>query len=634
VVSSFSSIGVDVFNFPQGRTNNTYQLADTLIYTRQRHNLTLGFDVRRTELNSFLDRNFRPLAVFNGAQDIAPLLGRTPISPYGYYLGRDYLAAGAPTGFFQTLARGAADSTIGLRYWQNNLFLSDQIRLRPNFTLTLGVRYELNTVPRDVHRRIESTFNAPEAQAFGALERELMQQVFGGGASGFDAFLSGRFKIYQTDTNNAAPHVAFAWDPFGTGKTSIRAGYGIYYDQILGAIVSQSRNVFPRFLTLNLAGLDPTFDINNPYVPHKLGALNPSFVAAVTGTLNRYDEQFFGDPARALLLSTVLLGFTTGAGFILPNAHLETPYAQHWGLTAEREIKRDFLLSAAYVGTRGTHLLRFSTPNLGPNAISLVTDFRVGPPPFPDPSFRFPEFRGVSTPPSTTPLGLRPFPLLGSITTIESDANSSYHSLQVQLNKRFSRGIQFTTAYTWSHAIDEVSDLFDLAGALTLPQNSFDRRAERGDANFDVRHRFVYSFIWDLPVFRQNKVLGGWQLASIGTFQTGQPYSIIFCCDVNRDGNPTDRFNPQTGRFDPRNTYRAPGVETVDLAVNKVFTFSERHKLEFRGEFFNLFNRTHFGIPRNRIWFADFTLEPLTEKHFTDTRLPARTIQFALKYSF
>jgi hypothetical protein len=149
-----------------------------------------------------------------------------------------------------------------------------------------------------------------------------------------------------------------------------------------------------------------------------------------------------------------------------------------------------------------------------------------------------------------------------------------------------------------------------------------------------VRHRFVYSFIWDLPIFKQKKLLGGWQMASIGAFQTGQPYSIVFCCDINQDGNPTDRFNPLTGSLDPRNTYRAPGIATVDLAVNKVFTLSDRHKLEFRSEFFNLFNRTHFGIPRNRIWFAELQLEPLTQRHFVDTRLQARTIQFALKFSF
>ncbi|MFN0088616.1 MAG: carboxypeptidase-like regulatory domain-containing protein [Blastocatellia bacterium] len=641
MVSSFSSIGVDVFNFPQGRTNNTFQFADTLIYDVRRHRITTGFDIRPTRLNSFLNRNFRPVAVFNGAQDVGPQIGAPATSPYGFYLGRDYLAAGAPTGFFQTLASGKPDSNIRLRYLQNNLFLSDQIRVRPNFTVTLGARYELNTVPSEVNRRIESTFNSPEVQQYAAIERELTRNVFGQTLSGFESFVAGRFKIYKTDANNIAPHIAFAWDPFKNGKTSIRAGYGMYYDQILGAVISQSRNVFPTFMTVNFGGYNINCAVNpvgcsqDPSkLLHPFVAQNPAFTFAKPGTLNQYNGAF-GNPVQAMIAAAFLTNVTTGPGFILPDAHLETPYTQQWGLTIERELKRDFLFSVGYVGTRGVHLLRSATPNLGPNAISLVSGIGIAAS-APGGTDRFPVFNGISIPPNgrNTPTGFRPFPLLGSFTSIESDANSSYHSLQAQFNKRFSHGIQLTTAYTWSHAIDEGSDLFDLAGTLALPQNSFDRRAERGSANFDVRHRFVYSAIWDLPVFKGNKALGGWQLASIGSFQTGQPYSVLLCCDLNQDGNLTDRFNPLTGRYDARNTYRAPGIATVDLAANKIFAIGDRHKLEFRSEFFNLFNRTHFGFPRNRIWFADFQLEPLTQKSFTDTRLPARTIQFALKYSF
>jgi hypothetical protein len=213
--------------------------------------------------------------------------------------------------------------------------------------------------------------------------------------------------------------------------------------------------------------------------------------------------------------------------------------------------------------------------------------------------------------------------------------------LQLQLNKRFSRGFQFTTAYTWSHAIDEVSDLFDTAGATALPQNSFDRAAERASANFDVRHRFVYSFIWDLPLWKDNNFLGGWQVASIGTFQTGQPYSVLFCCDFNLDGNLTDRVSqtdaqglPVDASIAPRNTFRAPGVATVDATVNKIFRFNEFRNLEFRTEVFNLFNRTHFGVPVRQLFFGGVGLSPLTSETFTDTRVPARLIQFALKYNF
>jgi hypothetical protein len=651
IVTGYSPIGVDVFNFPQQRTNNTYQIADTLIYDRSNHRVTTGFDVRWTHLNSFLDRNFRPLAVFNGAQDLGSFFGiPSPnpacANPPCFYLGRDYLAVGAPTGFFQTLSRGVPDSTIGLRYWQNNLFFADQIRIRPNFTLTLGVRYELNTVPREVNQRIESTFNSPEVRQYIALERGVTEALLGRQVSGFENFLAGRFKIYKTDANNIAPHIAFAWDPSGRGKTSIRAGYSIYYDQVLGAVISQSRNVFPNFLTVNLGGFNPNCDAINDLPNcinssiHRLVAANPNFFAAVPGTLNRYNESLIGNPVLGMLLASIATNFTTGPGFILPDAHLDTPYAQQWGLTFEQEFARDFLFSAAYVGTKGTHLLRFATPNLGPSSIALVSNI-FAEQPFPDPTLLFPAFEGISIPPTGAIPGAayRPFPLLGSFASIESDANSNYHSLQVQLNKRFSRGIQFTTAYTWSHAIDEVSDLFDLAGTPALPQNSFNRRAERADANFDIRHRFVYSLIWNLPGFSQKGLIGGWQVSSIGSFQTAQPYSVLFCCDINRDGNSTDRisFLNSSGADPgsaPRNSFRAQGTALVNMAINKIFGFGEENKLEIRSEFFNLLNRPHYGIPINRLFFGNLAAEPLTQKNFVDTRIPARTIQFAIKYSF
>lgn len=643
VVTGYNPIGVDVFNFPQQRTNNTYQLADTLIYDRSNHRITTGFDIRWTHLNSFLDRNFRPQAVFNGAQDVAGIVDpRTPtINPQGFYFGRDYLATGAPTGFFQTFAVGNPDSTIGLRYWQNNLFFADQIRVRPNFSLTLGLRYELNTTPREMNNRIESTFNSPDVRRFIDIERQLTGSIFGQSASGFENFLSGRFKMYKTDGNNLAPHVAFAWDPFKTGKTSIRGGYSIYYDQILGAVISQSRNVFPNFLTVNFGGYNPDCQANPTgciqTLFHRLVAQNPSFTFAKPGTLNQINS----DVVLAAINAAFLTNVTTGPGFILPDAHMETPYSQHWGLTFEREFLKDFHFSVGYVGTKGTKLLRVATPNLGPNSIAYVSSI-LATQPFPNaPDLRFPEFFGINFSPSRSSQipGFRPYPLLGSFTSIESDANSNYHSLQVQLNKRFSKGVQFTTAYTWAHSIDEVSDLFDLGGAPALPQDSYNRAAERGDSNFDIRHRFAYSLIWELPGFSRKDVLGGWQLASTGSYQTAQPYSVLFCCDINRDGNASDRisFLNSSGADPgsaPRNTFRGDDLSVINLAVNKIIAIGENNKLEIRTEFFNLFNRSNFGIPINRLFFGNVGIEPLTQKNYTDTRTPARTIQFALKYSF
>jgi hypothetical protein len=649
-VSGYSPIGVDVFYFPQARANNTFQYADTLIYNRQRHRFAVGFDIRQVQLNNRLERNSRPLAVFSASKDLSDLVDNSDPNAQkgkitdefktaavsGFLLGRDFVAAGAPTGFFQTQST-VGNPTIRLRYLQNNFFFSDQMRLGSNFTLTLGLRYELNTVPTEVDRRIESTFDSKPVKDFIAFERGFMQRTRGRDVSGLEQFLGGRTKIFEQDNNNLAPHIAFAWDPFGKGQTSIRAGYGIYYDQIPGFVISQSSGVFPSFLNLNFAGGIRDVGENASFLQN-LRLSNPASIA-VQGTLNTFDSRSNPDPFIFILQQELATAFASAPTFVLPAADLVTPYAQHWGLTIEQAFKKDFLASVAYVGTKGTHLLRTTTPNLGPNSIPIVDSIQV----LNDCNSEninecIPIFRGIVIPPNFG----RPFPLLGSITLFESDASSSYHSLQLQLSKRFSNAIQFTTAYTWSHAIDETSDLFDLAGTRALPQNSFDRRAERADANFDVRHRFVYSFIWDLPIFRENNILGGWQLGSIGTFQTGQPYSVLFCCDLNLDGNLTERIDPGLGPDGlpknagsaRRNQFRAPGIENVDLSVNKNFRFGEWQKLEFRSEFFNVFNRTQFGIPVHQLFFAGFGLAPATEKIFTDTRIPKRTIQFALKYSF
>jgi hypothetical protein len=658
IVSGFSPVGVDVFHFPQARANTTFQITDTLFYGLSNHRFIAGFDLRRTQLDSRLDRNFRSLAVFSGAPDLTPDLKRcrrtgVTFDPQCYLTGVDFAAIGAPSGFFQTQAP-LPDSTIRLRFWQHNLFLADEIRIHHNFTLTLGVRYELNTVPREVDRRIESSFTSPEVRQFVTRERELA------GVSGLEQFLAGRKAIYQQDSNNLAPHIALAWDPSGDGRTAIRAGYGIYYDQILGAVITQSRNVFPNFLTLNLAGLGFAGFTSGGNLA--FNAFNPARLAA-QGTLNTLDaaglKAAFGgrDLVESLLGLEQLTNFAGGPGFILPAARLETPYAQHWGLTIEREMKSDFFASLAYVGTKGSHLFRFATPNLGPNALPVILNIQsaLPPPDEPQSQLKF-FFFGRTLAPVFQGKPLRRFPLLGSFTSIESDVNSTYHSLQAQLNKRFSRGVQFTTAYTWSHAIDEVSDLFDLASGPSLPQNTF-KPDERGNASFDIRHRFVSSIIWNLLPREKGKLLGGWQLAGIGTFQTGQPFTIQACCDVNLDGNLTDRLGTAKGinetnqgrvRFtapqDPeeqlrllaglmkdgavgRNTLHAPGIARIDLAIDKQFEFDKQRRLELRAEFFNLFNRTHFGMPVHQLLFPSLGQS-------VDTRSPSLTVQFAVRYSF
>lgn len=643
IISGYSPIGVDVYNFPQSRANNTLQFADVLNYVSVNHHLSFGGDFRRTQLNSRLDRNFRSLALFSGSLDAARLLGRSSPTtpPNGFYNGIDFVATGAATGFFQAQAM-VSDSTIGLRFWQNNIFFEDQIGLGSRFTLTLGVRYELNTVPREVNGRIESSFDSTEVRQFIAEEKRQF------GISGFERFLDGRRDIFKGDHNNIAPHIAFAWSPSKNGKMAVRGGYGIYYDQIPGAVISQSRSVFPRFLSVNLAGINGLLA--------SLSAFNPSALSK-SGTLNIYDSQgknalgenFLGYLLNLNRITSQLPNAQNAASpsFTLPSIDLRVPYSQHWGLTVEREMHSGLLASLAYVGTKGRRLLRFATPNLGANAVPVIT----GTAPLAN-EFRF---QGSIVSPGKD--FRRPYPLLGAFTSIESDAASIYHSLQAELTASLVQRLHLTAAYTWSHVIDDVSDMFDLAGARGLPQNSFDQKAERGDANFDLRHRLAASFVWDLPGRERNGLFEGWQMAGIITLQTGQPFTVISSVDVNLDGNLTDRLQTMTGvrainegslRYEfpssfaaqrallaadrsdgsvGRNTFRAPGTATVDLAANKSLRFGKAQAIEFRAEVFNLFNRTHFGIPVH-------TLFTPALGHSVNTTVAARTVQLAIKYKF
>jgi hypothetical protein len=255
----------------------------------------------------------------------------------------------------------------------------------------------------------------------------------------------------------------------------------------------------------------------------------------------------------------------------------------------------------------------------------------------------------------------RPNPALGPYQIFESSASSNYHALQLEARKRYSRGYGFTLAYTFSHAIDNVSDLFPIAGAPILAQNQTRLDLERGNANFDIRHRLAASFIWDLPFYRSAtsgiaRWLGGWQLAAVFQSNTGQPFTLNLPLDANLDGNLTDRplsekglvffdghgarrvamspgskindfFLFRTDGYVGRNTARGDSFINLDLALNKRFRINDRQQLEFRMETFNLLNRANFGIPIRTLGAPGFGSS-------VDTINPARIIQFAVKYKF
>jgi len=700
IIGGFSPVGVDVFNFPQQRVNNTFQFGDTIRSSAFRgHNAAFGADIRRTQLQSDLPRNSRPLVTFYGAPNFAgagavPVTetrlstsGVTGVTQVGtinlgsFISPLDLVAAGAPTGYFQSLVLSGRDARIDLSNYQLNFFAQDDWRVNPNLLISYGVRYEYNTPPKEKDRKIEDAFKAPLSAP----------------VAGFADFVDGRDRIFDPDRNNFAPRFAAAYSP--NRSTVLRGGYGLYFDQILGAVVSQSRNVYPTFTTVNFGGGLPCylFSFSQSFCPVTIPANNNGFIfnlltpannpqvtSVVPGTLNTLN---FSDLS---LISTFFPINLTGGpmsarsgspfGATLPAREMSTPMAHQYFAGVEFQLGGSGnYLSLAYVGTTGRNLLRFTTPNLGTNYILKVNEISFLVPPTVDgvpPYFSsVPTFRGFSYDPSTSLASTlagngRPSNAgthnnnVGPITQFETTGRSQYHSFQVQFRGRFTNELRYEANYTLGQARDDVSDVFDLAGSPALPQDSLTLAGEYAPSNFDVRHKLSYWLSYDLPRLEGSRALtraflGGWQLASSGRFRTGQPFTVNSIYDVNLDGNLTDRLNStslieRNEGNDPvvltvnnssaaqlqsmlapigssgaigRNSFRGRSLLEVDLAMTKRFFFTEQQNLQVRIEVFNILNRANFAIPVRFLESAAFGRS-------VDTVSPGRRIQFALKYVF
>jgi hypothetical protein len=343
--------------------------------------------------------------------------------------------------------------------------------------------------------------------------------------------------------------------------------------------------------------------------------------------------------------------FPNAVNVTLPARDLEMPMAQHYSFFFEQQLNSNYAVSVGYVGTYGQKLLRFETPNLGSSITTAPTSLetiQLG---------NTPLFVPTSMGRVFTPN--RRERNLGSVNLFSTTAGSAYNALQTQLRGRLTNLLSFQLSYTFSNATDDVSDVFDLAGASVLPQNSLTFAGERAPANFDVRHLFSYSAIYAVPRVRSSGKFLSWltdglEISSIGRFHTGQPFTVNSIIDVNLDGNLTDRLNNLNGlvitgdgqqplRLETnnpfsllapfgqdgqikRNSFRAGNVLELDLSILKRWTFAGRSLL-FRTDIFNFINRANFGIPVRLLEAPGFG------KAF-NTVTPARRIQFSLKYTF
>jgi hypothetical protein len=598
----FSSIGADTFHFPQHKNTGTFQWAETVTRVTGRNSLWLGFEIWHLLVDSALQRNARPELTFPG--QVLPTLppafpGAPPPPVSGLLNPTDLVAAGLLPSYQQTLA-ARPDTALDLRRYQADFFFQDDFRLAPWLTLNVGGRFQLLKLPESDDGRFEQ---APGSAPF-----------------------STNVNAFQADFR-----AGLAWDPFGDGSP-IRLSFGRFTGRLSAAILEESRNTFPR-LPIDVSS---SCDCG---IPGPVGILrDPSF-------LNILSPSAAQNPAAALAQAS------PGANlqFVQPSPNLAPPTTMQFNLGIQHRLPGDSVFSVAYVGAMGDGLLRVRDEN------ALAT----------------PGFAVLSIVPLSGPIpdffSLRVPRTAGSVNVsrllFESNGKSRFDSLQAEYRGTINRAFQFGAAFTWAHSIDDSSDFFDTAGAFALPQNNV-HPSERGSSSFDVRLRGTGYFVWDLPGFSKRALVNGWQLAGIVTAQTGQPFTVNSAFDINGDGLLTDRLATTNGLIGPavgtavpnagrttvlalapgvspaallarsgdegavgRNTFRAGGIATIDLALSKTFALKERYRLAWKIESFNTANRANFGVPVR-------ILEGPAFGQAVRTIIPARTLQIAGTFAF
>jgi hypothetical protein len=617
------------FGLPDGTTgqyNNTYQVTDNFSKVTGRHTLKFGGDIRYIQVNERNTYTSNGWFLFDGGEtgnDFA-----------------DYLL-GAPDLFNQT-SHQLLDSRT--KYFA--LYGQDTYKARPDLTINYGLRWDVSQPFYDTQNRIQTFVPGVQSKIYPDSPTGF---VFPGDP-GIPSTLA------PTQYNRFAPRLGIAYSPGATeglaakifggpGKTSIRVGGGLYYT----AIQDQSLFVEVGDAPFGLFYVSPVpVYLEEPY---KNRTTPPSPVG------NRFP--FTIPPAGATGIWPIYLP-VSGSPTYKPSNKL--PYAEHFNLTIQREISKTAVFSIGFVASRGVHLFSQIEANPGSAAKCLA----VAPPLIPSGQecgpFGEDSIYNLSN--GTTVNGTRPYSVtsgrelangqldFSSNSWEATVANSSYNSLQTSLEKKVG-DFRFLAAYTWSKSLDNSSGFTDPINPLN-PNNS------RALSQFDLTHNFVFSYSYELPFAKsahgvKGKLLAGWTISGITRFATGFPVtlnesddaSLCGCngADVpNYNGQSIHFLSPRaTGNllFDPspfspetigipgtanRRFFHGPGFNNWDMAVHKNTRFGEKVAMEFRAEFFNVFNHAQFTNPSGDINGSNFG-------QITNARDP-RIGQMALKFSF
>jgi hypothetical protein len=596
-------LGVDA-GFPQSRAHKTYQVQDGLTYNHGRHTFKGGIDITHVSV-----------------RDEVPIDLRGTIQ---YNVGGNFSDNAGP-GFYSSLANfiddftgnsGSIDKVFGnplvspdVTLWMP--YITDTFRVRDNLTFTFGLRYEYWGAPAN-------------ALKFPATNTSLGFGLIGGVFPDVFAFKQ------QPDGNNFAPRLGFAYTPkrggwlLGHGATVIRGGYGIFYDGLYTNIPD------------NTAASVPNVNGNTIF-----GGPDPS----TRGQANAMEQ-----------LASIPDAPNPAATPFTISRNLVNPYTQQWNLNIQRELPGKFILTTAYVGSRGLKLFASQDYNGGTGTDANGNLIRIN-------------------------------PNFGEIVVRTNAGQSWYHAVQVEVERSLKTDFAMRASYTYSHFLDDTSEpVTIITGGSGFSQNLQSQKSDWGNSAYDRRHRFVASFVWALPYSKSNWWLKAltdrWQWSQITTFETGTPDTIYDGIDLNSDGHsfndrpsygnrklPLDTFgvdgtllgDPAGSAFDyfcvlsggacfqqtlsdfhfiipasilgnvPRNSLYGPGQIYSDQSIERRFALPavgslENHSLTFRVEFFNAFNHPNLFTPSYNM-LGDFNDVPATIAG-------GRTIKFWLKYDF
>ena len=513
---------------------------------------------------------------------------------------------------------GLIESNVrNFRFKEYGVFLQDDWKLRPNVTLNLGLRYEWFGRPTEVNNLLTNMVPGPGADIFEQVKNATVGQVK---------------QVVPDDYNNVGPRLGVSWDPWSNGKLAIRGGYGIMYERLFNNSITNIR-FNPPFYAFAVA--NPVVVVSQAGIPIAYGPTNPDGSRRNEPITITGDNHNVGVPPGLGIVGNIIgwnpLFGTSQQSLRVPDPFGRDAYTHNWFAGAQVELVWKMVLEANYIGNVGRNLGR-------------IVDYNT---------VRGDLFDGRLD---------RLNPTFGGINFRAMIAHSRYHAGQFQLNRRFAQGFTGQVSYTFSKAMDSGSDV-QIGGS---PVDARALELEWSAADFDVRHRLVANFLWEIPFLKsaggmKASLLGGWQINSIVQYQTGYPFSITTSApyptgDYNGDGVNNDRPNMptfgltlpdtsqqayMTGLFKatdfprpdvlgnmPRNGYRAPRYTTTDISLFKNFAIAgtQSTKIQVRVEAFNVFNSVNLNRPQGNLASATFGRSTQS--------FPGREIQLALKLIF